>query len=152
MEKFLGNFTNFPKEEIFFKERKIHNIGLKQLLIYVKMNLLLNIKIITIIITTQGKMEELHIQYGPCVILYNSFVPVPAHNVTNFGSHLILENTVEIVKSNNFLYVAENCDKVIFSRRKRFYKTKRKWFGLHLVSLDTFVDNPSGKIHDQKCK
>ena len=68
MEKFLGNFTNFPKEEIFFKERKIDNIGLKQLVIYVKMNLLLNIKIITIIITTQGKMEELHIQYGPCVI------------------------------------------------------------------------------------
>ena len=68
MEKFLGNFTNFPKEEIFFKERKIGNIGLKQLVIYVKMNLLLNIKIITIIITTQGKMEELHIQYGPCII------------------------------------------------------------------------------------
>ena len=59
---------------------------------------------------------------------------------------------MEIVKSNNFLYVAENCDKVIFSRRKRFYKTKRKWYGLHLMSLDTFVDNPSGKIHDQKCK
>ena len=62
---------------------------------------------------------------------YN-FISVAVRNVPKFDNHLILETIAQIFKNNRFLCVAENCEKFIFFQLKKiFYKTNKKWCGLH---------------------